>query len=114
MTPHPHLVRVVAVTAREVRRTPAAHLVPDVHARRDQYGEEKEDIDTELAVESVTETVSSACPGIIDVSEHGEQFIHGGLARPCAATRTRSEQRYSSGKALHPNESYGMNESSVY
>ena len=93
MTSQSHLIRIVSVTAREVWRAPAAHLVANIHPGRDEDGEEDQDVDGELAVESITETVASARPGIVHIPEHGEKLIHGVLAARTVggASRSRAE-----------------------
>jgi len=68
------------VTAREVRRAPAADLVTDVHSRRDEQGEDDKDKHRELAVESVTKAVPSSRPAVPNVPERRKQFIHRRLA----------------------------------
>ena len=64
-----HLIRIFDVTVREVRWTPAAHLVSDVDTSRHDDGEQYEQVHCEAAVETVTETVTTTSPGVFDVPE---------------------------------------------
>ena len=70
------LIGVLTVTVGEVRRSPAADLVPDVATSGDDQREDDHQVDGVLTVEAVTETVAAADARVPDVGDCRQEGIH--------------------------------------